>query len=385
MEKPSINSDIALLNEIIAEGKQLLEKCLYKYSELSTTYKIDKSSGIALPLSSVIDDWLKKSADYIIPLFPQRILDSDFSEIQNVQDIFSKGKKIIRHNYSRYLSNVLDTLEKCLYFFQWLDEFDENKLSPVQRAELNHSALEAYVLYLCKQLMPKLHGLEDGRTIKTAILHLYGRMFSQVQSVVKLNNVRCCQLLAVSLRGLLEIYIDMILLKCNLIENGIEKFFSFSELYKFKAAQNLKRIDEELKLTNGREHKVDKYIIGYVHKVDIIKKLWGKKNKKVPQHWTNKPLEERSRLAKELKAYSDIYYYGNMYVHSGYLEFPETEEDANFLCAYVYGFSINIFRKSSKILFEAVSLEDFKPILEESDKIFFVFGYFQLCKKANKE
>lgn len=381
MERPSIYSDIALLNKLIVEGKQLLQKCLSNHSEVSKAYRIDKSSGIALPLFSAIDDWLKKSTDYIVPLFPQNILDSDFSEVQHVHEIFSKSQKIITDTYSTYLTNVLDSLKKCLSFFQWFDKFDEEKLSPIQRAELNHSALEAYVLYIQKQLIPKLPGLEDGRTTKTAILHLYGRVFSQVQSVVKLNNVRCCQLLAASLRGLLEIYIDMILLKCNLIENGIEKFFSFSELYKYKSAKNLKRIDEELGLTNGKEHNVDKYLSDSLHKAKIIKKLWSR----VPQHWTNINLEERSRLTKELRTYSDIYYYGNMYIHSGYLEFPKTVEDADFLCAYVYGFSINIFRKSTKILIEVVALEYFNFILEESYKIFLVFGYFQFWKKANRD
>lgn len=384
MEQPSIHSDIAFLNELIAEGKQLLKECLSNHSELSKAYRIEKSSGIALPLSSAIDDWLKKSTDYVVPLFPRRILDSDFSEVQDVHDIFSKDHKIITDNYSTYLRKILDTLQECLSFFHWFDQFNEEKLSPLQRAELNHSALDAYVLYIQEQLIPKLPGLEDGRTTKTAILHLYGRVFSVVYSIVKLNNVRCCQLLVASLRGLLEIYIDMILLKCNLIENGIEKFFSFSELYTFKTAQNLKRIDRELRLKNGKEHNVDKFINDSELKAIITKKLWGKKNKKVPQHWTNKHLEERSRLAKELMIYRDIYYYGNMYVHSGYLKFPWTEEDADFFCAYVYGFSINIFRKSTEILFEIVAPKDSKTVLEESNKIFLVFGHFQVWKKANK-
>ena len=290
MEKSPIHSDIACLKKLIAEGKQLLQRCLSNHSEYNTVYKVDKSTGIALPLSSAIDDWLKKSTDFIFPLFPRRILDSDFSETLAVQDIFTKGQKIITDNYFNYLRKVLDALQKCLSFFHWFDEFDEKKLSVLQRAELNHSALEAYVLCIGKQLIPKLHGLEDGRTTKTAIIHLYGRVFSVVQSIVKLNNVQCCQLLVASLRGLLEIYIDMILLKCNLIENGIEKFFSFSELYKFKVAQSLKRIDEELGSSNGKEHNVDKYINDSVRKSIITKKLWGKKNKKVPQHWTNKHL-----------------------------------------------------------------------------------------------
>jgi len=381
MEQPSIKSDIALLNKFIGEGRQLLQKCLSNHSKVSKTYKIDKSTGIALPFSSVIDDWLIKSTGYIVPLFPRIILESDFSKIQDIYENFSKSQKIITDNYTTYLTNVLNSLQKCLSFFQWFDKFDEEKLSPAQRAELNHSALEAYVLYIQKQLIPKLPGLEDGRTLKTSILHLYGRVFSQAQSVVKLNNVSCCQLLTASLRGLLEIYIDMILLRCNLIENGIEKFFSFSELYKYKSANNLKRIDKELGLTNGKEHNVDKYIRDSFHKAKRIKKLWGR----VPQHWSNISLEERSRTAKELRIYSDIYYYGNMYIHSGYRKFPKTAEDADFLCAYVYGFSINIFSISTKILFEVVSLEDFNFILKESDKLYLIFGYFHFWKKANRQ
>jgi len=383
MEKPSINSDIAFLKKLIVEGKQLLHRCLSNHSEYSKLYKVEKSSGIALPLLSAVDEWLVKSTDFIVPLFSKRILDSDFSEALVVHDIFSTGRKIITDNYSTYLSNILDNLQQCLSFFYWFDHFDEKKLSPLRRAELNHSSLEAYVLYMQEQLIPKLPGLENGRTTRTAIIHLYGRVFSVVQSVVKLNNMQSCQLLIASLRGLLEIYIDMILLEHGLIENGIEKFFSFSELYKFKTAQNLKRIDKELGLKNGSEHDVDKYINDFVEKINITKKLWGKKNK-VPQHWTNKSLEERARLAKELKNYSDIYFYGNMYVHSGYLKFPRTKEDADLLCAYVYGFSIGIFRASTRILFDVVSLEDVKFITEESDKIFLIFGYFQFWKRTNK-
>ena len=72
-----------------------------------------------------------------------------------------------------------------------------------------------------------------------------------------------------------------------------------------------------------------------------------------------------------------------MYVHSGYLKFPKTKEDADLLCAYVYGLSIGMFRASTKILFEVVSLEEFKFIVEESNKIFLIFGYFQFWKNAN--
>jgi len=288
MEKPSIHSNIVFLKKLIAEGKQLLQRCLSNHSENSTVYKVD-NSGIALPLSSTIDDWLTKSTDFIVPLFPQRILDSDFPEALSVHDIFSKGQKIVTDNYLNYLRKVLEVIHKCLCFFCWFDQFDEKVISPEKRAELNYSSLEAYVLYIQKQLIPKLTGLEDGRTIRTAILHLYGRVFSIVQSVVKLNNIQSCHLIIVSLRGLLEIYIDMIILEHNLIENGIEKFFSFSELYKFKTARNLKRIDKELRLENGSEHDVDKYINDSVIKVNKTKILWGKKNK-VPQHWTNKSL-----------------------------------------------------------------------------------------------
>lgn len=381
MERPSIDSHVASLNKFIVEGEQLLKKCSSNYSEDGQVYRIDKSSGIALPISSVIDGWLKRSTDYLVSLFPNIILESDFSEAKKAHDLLFENQSIIIENSTTYIISILNSLKRCLSFSKWLDAFDEKKLSSKQRAELNHSALEAYFLYIQENLIPRLPQLEDGRTKKTAILHLYGRVFLLVQSVVKLNNVRCCQLLPASLRSLFEIYIDMILLQKESIIDDSEKFFSFSELYKYKSAKNLERIDKELG-KNTKEKIVNKYINNFTHKVSEKKKLWGKK---IPIHWTNLSLEDRSRLIGELSTYRDIYYYGNMYIHSGYLVFPKTEEDADFLCAYTYGFSIHIFQKSTHILFEVVSLKKIKYMLEESNKIFLMFGYFQFWKKTNQE
>jgi len=381
MERPSLHSDIALLNKLVEEGEHLLSTSLSHHSDDGRFYTTDKSSGIAVPLSSAIDGWLKSSADYIISQFPKRILDSDFSEVQRLQKTLAETEGIVADNSTTYLINTIDALRRCVSFFNWFDAFDEEQLPPVGRAELNHLAVKGYVSYIQEVLIPKLYGLEDGRTTKTALLHLYGRIFSLVQAIMKLNHVGCYQLLVAALRSLLEIHIDMILLKRGTIENGLEKFFCFSEVDKLRSALNLMRLDEELKRLERDSGALSKYAKNSEKIEATAMRLWEKKPRSIT-HWTGATLEDRARKAGALDIYREIYFYGNKYVHSGYLDFPSTEEDADFLCAYDYGFSINILKTSIELLFELVSFQESESVLRECRMMFPICGYFEFWKRT---
>jgi len=213
------------------------------------------------------------------------------------------------------------------------------------------------------------------------LLHLYGRIFFLTISITKLNGPKYCPSLTALLRSLLELYIDILLIKETDIENDIEKFFSFFDIYNLNSALKVIKIDEEIKRPIAESSEPRKII---QNKSQITKKaqeLWGKDPKNI-RHWTKWSLEERARKVKELEIYRNVYYYGNMYVHSGYLNYPKKEEDAHLLSSYVYCLSLEMLVKSTELLINAIDIEGKKEIMQEVTGLNILFGYFQIWKSV---
>ena len=374
MGYPKPIGDITELRILISEGNKLKD-----LPESNTVFGVSDCSGLAVPVVSRMDSWMEDGIKRIYTLLPKTIIDADFSDIARIHDACSGPKQIITFGRKERINTILNVLQCCLKFTVWVAEFNETMLSPKQRAEFYFGPLRAMVLYIHKELVLLLIGLEDGRTRKTALLHLYGRIFQSNHGVVKLNDIKCCQLLTASLRGLLEIYVDMLLLNKGLIDNGAEKFFSFDEIYKLRSAKKLVKIDEEIKSPKKESSVLIEYIRDEERITQKAKTLWGKQPKDIT-HWSNLNLESRSCKAGELKMFRDIYYYGNMFVHSGYVDFSKTEDDAHLLCSYVYAFSSEILKKSTDIICSEINIARKEEIGQEITGICYLFGYFQLWK-----
>jgi len=114
---------------------------------------------------------------------------------------------------------------------------DERDIPPQNRACISHEQLRRLVDYVKTELIACLVGKEDGRTRKTAILHIYGRIYMWAQSMVKLDALQDCLALAGCLRAILELYIDMELMAANTDLLDVERYFSFQQVEKWKQAR----------------------------------------------------------------------------------------------------------------------------------------------------
>jgi len=367
-------TEIEELKALILEGNKLK-----KLPESDNVFDTSISSGLAIPITSQMDIWINKSIEYIYSLLPKTIISSDFAEVVNIYESCVGKSQIITSNRKKNINKVINVLNACLSFWEWSIAFDYNKLDAQQTAKFCFDPLEATFLYVQKELISSLVGLEDGITKKTALLHLYGRIFSVAHGIVKLNDLLCCHLLTASLRILLELYIDMLLIKDCVITNDIEKFFAFSKVYKFRSLSNLIRLDEELQKPITYSSNIKKIVQDSAQINQNANKLWGRKPKKI-NHWTDISLEERARRSNELEIYRNVYYYGNMYIHSGYLHFPKTEDEAHLLCSHAYSLSLEIFYKSTKLLCNEIDIIQGKEAIKEVDKIYFLHGLFQIWK-----
>jgi len=369
-------AEIEELKALILEGNKLK-----KLPESNNVFETSRPLGLAVPITSQMDNWIDTSIQLIYSLLPKIIIDSNFAEVANIYKECVNKNQVITSNRKQNINKVIMILNACLNFFEWYIVFDQEKLNVQQKAEYYFCSLEAIVQYIQREHISSLIDLEDGRTKKTVLLHLYGRIFQLASSIIKLNDLNCCQLLGASLRSLLELYIDMQLIKNDTIENGIEKFLSFSNIYEFHSASNLIRIDKEIQRPISESSKLIKIVQNSEQIEQKASSLWNKKPNKI-LHWTDLKFEDRCRKANELEFFRHVYYYGNMYIHSCYSPFPKMKDDAHLLCAYVYSLTSEIFKKSTDLLLNEIDITQKKEIIQESEKIYLCFGGFQTWKSS---
>lgn len=369
-------SEIDELKELLREGKRLrgvpVDPAIFAASN---------ASGLAVPIAVQKERWACRGARRICSLLPKAILESDFAEVVAIDEHCVGGKQVVTRDASKDFEAVGRALAVCADFLEWLLSFDEKQLDAARRAEFYFGPLEAMVLYAEKEVIPRLCGLEDGKTLRTALLHLYGRVFPLARSLVRMNDLKCCQFLAAGLRSMLELYIDMALLRSGMVDHDVEKFFSFTQVYKYRAATNLARIDGELKRPREESAPIQEYLENEKEIAKRTKALWGKEAKPSKlQHWSQLPVEERARRAGTLELYGHVYYYGNMYVHSGYVDRPRTPEEAHVMCAHAYALTSEMFKEGSELLLDKIEYTQKEEVLQELQFITLFFGYFQIWK-----
>jgi len=369
-------AEIEELKALIFEGNKLK-----KLPESNNVFEASRPSGLVVPITSQMDNWINTSIRLIYSLLSKTIIDSDFTEIANIYKVCVDKSQVITSNRKQNINKILTALGACLSFCEWFIVFEQEKLSVKQKAEYYFCSLEAIVQYIHTELTSSLIRLEDGRTKKTVLLHLYGRIFLLGLSIVKLNDFKDCQLLGASLRSLLELYIDMQLIRNDTIGNGINKFFSFPEIYKFNSAKKTMKIDEEIQRPIAESSVLIKIVQNSEQINQKALSLWRKKLNEIPHgHWSELSLEHRCRKVNELEFFRHVYYYGNMYIHSGYLQFPITEADAYVLCVHVYSLASEIFKKSTDLLLNEIDIAPKKEIIQELERIYLCFGGFQIWK-----
>lgn len=367
--------EVRQAESFIEEGQQL-SGLLNKVN----LYTRATGSQVIVPIASKVDNWLERSLSFMYSHLPKAIIDADLIQVSEICEK-RKMNDWTQISLKDDVAHVLSGLQACVAFYRWLAEFELDSLNWRQKAIYNFKSLEAIVTHVQGGIVPFIIGLEDGETRKTAILHLFGRMHLLASGVAKLNEERCYQLLTSALRSMLELCIDFVLIDKNLIDNGVKKFFTFDALYRLRSAQRSLQIDCELKVPEKESSAVMSYINSNKEKQKYFHSLWGEKAK--PKHWTDLVVEERARRAGHLELYRNIYYHGNMSVHSGYMSFPNSEDEAHLMCAHVYSSISQMLKDASIILSDRVDLREKDSIKQEIEKIYLFVGHWYIWKCAN--
>jgi len=219
--------------------------------------------------------------------------------------------------------------------------------------------------------LPLLVGKEDGRTKRTALLHSYGRMYCWVHSMVKLGNgnegevpiAEHAAVLGGCLRAILELFLDISLLKWETIEQGPEKFFSFEKVARHEFAKSSMDLDKEYKHLESQLRGTYQEAASRSQEIDdCIVRLWGvvkngrnKGQPNRPKHWTGMTVIDRVKnLGSDfVRYYQHTYHYCNWTIHSGYLgSIIRTEEVASSFCALAYAFANDMFLRATKHMIE---------------------------------
>ena len=249
------------------------------------------------------------------------------------------------------------------------------RLAPKVQADIWYRQIKETADFARSKVIGKLVGQEDGRTKKTAMLHIYGRMYAWIGSMAKLDSRNDYQALASCLRAILELYLDINLLCGEVIENGIEKFFSLADVTKFKTAKNSLRLNREFgHLSRVESIHMEEFINKPPEKEtkirELRKKLWGKTKRL--DHWSGLSVVKRAEeLGNEfMKLYQQVYHYCNWNVHSGYSPFPGGEEDTvHMFVSHAYSSANEMFFSAMEVLNNELGVLDSKELVQDAKKV----------------
>lgn len=329
----------------------------------------DSEQAIKPEHISLIREWVNQALDLIKPAMPPD--DPEFNTLGQIGQAYSNTTSILPGNTSEHIRKVRVVLTTARDYFRAWYRRDFSRVDPGVRAQACLQALDETWGFSRDSLLGLLKGREDGRTKRTALLHSYGRMYCWVHSMVKLGYANDAQVLIAEhapalggcLRAILELLLDINLLKGDRIEQGPEKFFSFEKVARHKIAKSSVDLDKEYKhLTNEQRSIYEKAAARTKELNDCVVRLWGVikngKNKgkpNRPEHWTGMTVIERVKnLGSDyVRYYQHSYHYCNWTLHSGYGGFlMETKETASLFCALAYAFANEMFLRATRLMIE---------------------------------
>lgn len=216
-----------------------------------------------------------------------------------------------------------------------------------------------YVQSFSKEIVyPLTQSLINANDKEKYLINTYYRLYCIILSILKLNQVKYFQTIAASVRSLFELYLDLILLIEEILENTIPKYLNFKLVQKYKTAQKITRFYENHPTYkfNVLPHK--EFINNNKGEINnIVLKLWGKTkiNKpNFPDHWSGiSTLGRAQKIDKYLgnndleELYTQIFPHFSWYVHSDPTGTLGLDKDYfNHLVGIAYVHSHNIYLKA---------------------------------------
>lgn len=369
-----INDVRQLTRKYVADGEDLLQRLQRR--------EVPDSQ---LPLH--IASWISTVTDDILALMPEDC--PDFSVLSAMKSQYARTPSIIQPSAENDIRCVLKNVRIAYDCSAAVANADERNIPPANMAAMSFDSLKEIVEYVRREVIERLKGRKDGRTQKTALLHIYARIYLWAQSMVKLDRIEDCLALAGALRAILEHYVDLRLIEAGSVRNDLEKYFSFQDVERWRKARNVVQTKKSLGLANSKETTpAEEYLNAPKNKeVNIIKlreSVWGKTagGKVVnPKHWTDMTLIDRVKELGDLATtnmYLSSYYYCNWLVHSMYLDTINNPKAVPLLNWYFYDLAWKMLRKATELVNEVIGVvpEDdlrsqFKGIKARAFKRFF--------------
>ncbi len=365
-------------NNTVHEVDNSFQILIGKGSELLKAFETEQA--IQPEHITIISNWINQALGFIEPAMPQ-----DSEELKQLREIvrsYSNATRILPGDTNLHISKILEWLKIAYKYFKVWCGFDWSEIDPAERASMCHAALKESWKFVRGELISSLMDKENGRTKRTALLHSYGRMYMWIHSMVKLgseNNkgdvAEHCHALAGCLRAVFEIFLDINLLARDTINNGVEMFFSFEGIKRFRIAKNSLELHREFNHLSQNQIELMKSFMKTGEPRGHIIQLWGKaKNgrSKRPRHWTGKTVIERAKdLGKEfVRIYQHSYHYCNWSIHSGYSNILiANKNEALLFVAHVYNMADEILLGSTDVLIEQLDFLKNKGYESKLEKV----------------
>jgi len=330
-------------------------------------------------LPHILDSWIIEAADRIIPIMPDNI--TQYPEINEIKKRYQENKILIPSKVLHDVTVVLENLKVAYDCFRLGAIGDYRDIPKENLAAIAYDQIKQTTEYIRKNLVEQLKGKENGRTKRTALLYSYGRIYCWVESIIKLDGLTDFLAVAGCARAILELFVDMHYLYFSDEDLDVERYFSFSDVSKFRTAKNIVDLKIEYDLVDpDKQNPVESFLSDSPEREKTLKlrreKLWGrtKKGKPIqPQHWTNLSMVDRvKKVGGEIimNTYLQTYYYCNWSVHSGYSDFPGRRvEDVHLYNWHFYNLSNKMFIGSSILINKEAQVIDSQTLRDEFNEI----------------
>ena len=344
-----------------------------KVSELTANYvgrarsllgRLSIGTILDSTLPADISKWILDAIEELLPLMPNE--DPDYAKLSKLKTQYMGNQNILRPSARADIDIVLKNLSIAHDCVLAALNADYKDLPPENIARINYDQLRRASDYVKAQLIKELIGKEDGRTCRTAMLNIYGRTYLWIQSMIKLDAPEHCLALAVSVRAILELYIDLKLIEQSRISDGAEKYFSFPTVEKWRSANSIVDMREQFDIGATNETTVIEQYLTKPENSDsnittLRVRLWGKTragNPVKPKHWTNRDVRQRLELLQDptvTEPYVSSYYWCNWCIHSMYFDMINNIKNVHFFNWHLYGLAYKMFRSSTALVNKVIN------------------------------
>jgi hypothetical protein len=385
MKDPIVEVAIRRAHRLTSTGEGLLQRLNMNRVE---------DYGIAEDISN----WISLAIDELLAIMPEEW--EDYAELAKIRSQYTRDQSILQSSSEDHIRKILKNLHSVRECAMASAEADAKDIPRQNLALMSHEQLRQSVDYVKAELIPRLMGKENGRTRKTAVLHVYGRIYMWAQSMVKLDAIADSLALAGCVRAILELYVDLNLMVSSAIPEDVEKYFSFQRVEQWGKARSTAKSWVEFGLAeDGNATPADEYLKrpeNEESKIEALRKrLWGldRKGKPInPQHWTDKSLIDRIKILPDNRGvagmYCSSYYYCNCLVHSMYSDITRDADDVHLFNWHLYELASRMLLGGAKLtndMVGALPQENLESRVREIESRLIKFFFGELVKAGRNK